>query len=1129
MSIRYLYGLCICTAFSLITCQTATKPQRVLVFSKTEGYRHASIAAGKEMFLTLGQNLGIRMDTTEEATYFTEDSLKQYSAVVFLNTTLDVLNHVQQADFERYIQAGGGFLGIHAAADTEYDWPWYGQLVGAYFESHPKVQEATIHVDHQDPSQAAQTLPADWTISDEWYNYKNIHPDLQVIATLDESTYEGGKNGEHHPIIWYHEFDGGRAFYTGRGHTPEAFQEADFQEHIGAGLSWVMGDNRLDYAQATSMRVPEQERLIKTVLATNLDEPMELVVFDDHKIMFIERKGAVQVYHPQTGVLKKIKQMPVHTEFEDGLLGLAKDPNFTDNHWLYMFYSPVGDIPKQHVSRFQYDPETDSLDLSSEQLLLEIPVQRDECCHSAGSLEFGPDGNLFISLGDDTSPFNIQEQTYNADGYAPLNEKPGFSAWDAQKSSGNTNDLRGAILRITPTDDGTYAIPDGNLFPKDGSGGRPEIYVKGCRNPFRMSIDSRRGWLYWGDVGPDAGEDHPDRGPRGHDEVNQARKAGYFGWPYFVGDNKPYKHFDYVTGTSAEDFYDPQRPVNRSPNNTGAEILPPAQPAFIWYPYAASKEFPLVGTGGRNAMAGPTYYYDDYEGPHQLPEYYDGKFIAYDWIRGWMMAITLDEEGDLAKMEPFLDHLAFNNPVDIEMAEDGTMYVLEYGTNWFARNPDAKLSRIEYLPGNRPPLARISADQTVGAAPLTVAFSAAQSRDPDENGPFTYRWAFAGAEGESTDQTATHTFDQPGVYKARVSVTDKAGETGVAELEIRVGNEPPSVSLDWPGNRSFYWDNEVIPYQVSVSDREDGNDLTGGVYVSFDYLPIGQDVTLIEQGHKMAGSILNGLSLMENSDCFACHQMNEQSIGPSYTAVADRYEADDATVKLIAAKIIHGGGGNWGEQAMAAHPQVSLAEAEAMAKYILKLDEKKGQASLPLSGKLAINRHKPGERGIYVFNATYTDQGGTLIGPLTTEEEIRLRPARMAATEMDAFNQVRTRSDEASGRTFINQIGDGSWVSYEQVDLREIAEVVLLAGANSKGFTVHLRRSLAGNDLGSAPIPVQQGDGPLQAVRIPVGDHTDMGPIWLYFSYEGEDDRPGATLEWLQFNRKPGGSPMAIR
>lgn len=232
---------------------------RVLVFSKTKGFRHESIGAGKMALLKLGKENGFAVDTTEDASAFTEDNLKKYKAIVFLSTTMDVLDTVQQAYFERYIQSGGGYVGIHAAADTEYQWPWYNNLVGGYFHSHPNdpnVRKATIRVKDK-KHLSTQSLPNDWERTDEWYNYKSMNSKVKVLALLDEKTYEGGNQGDNHPIAWYHEYDGGRAFYTGGGHTNESFSEPLFMKHVLGGIKYAMGNSKkLDYSKAKS-QVPK--------------------------------------------------------------------------------------------------------------------------------------------------------------------------------------------------------------------------------------------------------------------------------------------------------------------------------------------------------------------------------------------------------------------------------------------------------------------------------------------------------------------------------------------------------------------------------------------------------------------------------------------------------------------------------------------------------------------------------------------------------------------------------------------------------------------------------------------------------------------------------------------------------
>jgi hypothetical protein len=212
----------------------------VLVFTKTNGYRHKSIEKGVATLRELGAEHDFQIIHTEDPLSFNLDNLSQYKLVVFLSTTLDVLGKAQEEAFEGYINNGGSFMGIHAAADTEYEWSWYGKLVGAYFLSHPEQQGAKIDVVDNEHSSTAH-LNDTWMHFDEWYNYKNINPNIKVLMKLDESSYEGGENGDNHPIAWYHEFDGGRAFYTGLGHTNESYDDPDFRKHLAGGIGYCLG------------------------------------------------------------------------------------------------------------------------------------------------------------------------------------------------------------------------------------------------------------------------------------------------------------------------------------------------------------------------------------------------------------------------------------------------------------------------------------------------------------------------------------------------------------------------------------------------------------------------------------------------------------------------------------------------------------------------------------------------------------------------------------------------------------------------------------------------------------------------------------------------------------------------
>ncbi|WP_207513553.1 ThuA domain-containing protein [Longitalea luteola] len=233
--------LFILNAFISLSCKVDPPARdKVLVFSKTAGFHHKSIGVGMKTIQELGMKYKFDVDTTTDSTKFVSSNLKQYSAVIFLNTTGNVLSDEQQTAFEQYIKGGGGFMGVHSATDTEYEWPWYGKLVGAYFRNHPQIQEAVLKIN--DPKHIATShLPNPWKRTDEWYNFKNIQSDLHVLISIDETSYSGGGNGANHPMAWYHNYDGGRAFYTALGHTEESYADPLFQQHLWGGIQYAMG------------------------------------------------------------------------------------------------------------------------------------------------------------------------------------------------------------------------------------------------------------------------------------------------------------------------------------------------------------------------------------------------------------------------------------------------------------------------------------------------------------------------------------------------------------------------------------------------------------------------------------------------------------------------------------------------------------------------------------------------------------------------------------------------------------------------------------------------------------------------------------------------------------------------
>lgn len=1119
--ITFLLAVLLVSSFASCEKKRPGQP-KILVFSKTMGFEHASIPKGIAAIQKLGAEHGFEVDTTKNAETFTDETLKQYSAIVFLSTTGNVLDAKQEASFERYIQAGGGFVGIHAATDTEYDWGWYTKLVGGQFLSHPAgTPEADFIIKDKNFPATEFFTDTVWHRTDELYNFKKLNPDVNVLMTVDESTYEGGENGGFHPMSWYHEFDGGRSFYTAAGHTDESFSEELFLKHILGGIQYAIGKNlELDYDKATSQIPPDADRFTKKVLVEGeFFEPTEMAILPNNDVLIAQRRGEIMLYSNETQELKQVAFLDVYhktlntpgVNAEEGLMGLQKDPDYANNHWIYAYYAPTGDKWVNRLSRFKF--EDGVFDLDSEQVILEVESQREICCHTGGSIAFGGDGLLYLSTGDNSTPFDEPDAPYVNKGYAPLNDLPGKEQYDARRSSANTNDLRGKILRIKVNEDGSYDIPKGNLFPEGTEKTRPEIYTMGHRNPYRISVDPKNGYLYWGDVGPDASDDDlANRGPRGYDEVGRARQAGNYGWPLFIADNKPYVSYNYETGESGA-AYDPERPINDSRNNTGLRELPPAQPAMIYYPYAPTQDFPQVGTGGRNAMAGPVYYSDLYKGEDKLPDYYDGKVLIYEWMRGWMMAVTLFDDGTLNKMEPFAPNVEVSNLIDMEISDDGRIYLLEYGSGWFTQNEDSGLSYIEYNGGNRPPLIdSFIVDKTSGTLPLEVT-ATVQAHDR-ENDDIRYVWDFGDGETQETAENSVgHTYAEPGEYKVSVEVKDSNGASQKSnQVQVTAGNSRPVVSIDLKGgNSSFFIAGVPIAYEVLVEDPDGAEIDTGNIFVSVDYLE-GMDQVNMSMGHQQVSAAVTGKALTQSMDCKACHKEREASIGPNYLEIAEKYKDQENALAYLQKKIAEGGSGVWGEVMMPAHPNITRDESRQIAQYIQSLvADESSKKSLPPSGKITPQPTQGAK--VMVLTASYTDGGQGSVRPLTGTASAYLQSSTVSFsknTKAEGMNYVKF-----GGMDLLVLPEDESWFALEDIDLTGVKNVMLTLGWQAPptaSITFELRKdSPDGVLLGSGIMPAPAAAQPGGMLMINLDNAVNDTVEELYFVYkpsEGENRGP---------------------
>ncbi|MEO6549253.1 MAG: PQQ-dependent sugar dehydrogenase, partial [Ferruginibacter sp.] len=682
--------------------------------------------------------------------------------------------------------------------------------------------------------------------------------------------------------------------------------------------------------------------------------------------------------------------------------------------------------------------------------------------------------------------------------------------------------LRGKIMRIRVKDDGTYEIPDGNLFPKGTAKTRPEIYVMGDRNPYRITVDQKNSNLYWGEVGPDANNDSlATRGPRGYDEVNQARKAGYFGWPLFVGNNYAYRAYDYVTGQSGS-LFDPNKPINDSRNNTGLRELPPAQPAFIWYPYGPSTDFPQVGTGGRNAMAGPVYYTDMFPKETRLPDYYNGKLIIYEWIRGWIKAVTLQPNGDFDKMEPFFPTLKVNSLIDMEVGPDGKLYLLEYGSGWFSRNPDAGLARIDFNSGNRPPeVKEITVDKTSGVLPLAVKINAKAS-DP-ENDKFTYMWDLGnGTTKETSVPELDYTYTTPGDYKISVEVKDSHGAASKSNSKmVYAGNETPLVAISLSGgNKSFYLPGVPVQYSVTVTDRTDTAKIDpANLYVSADYVE-GTDRAGSALGHQKGQANIEGKNLILTLDCKSCHKEAEKSVGPGYLQVSQKYLKDKSALNYLSQKIIRGGAGVWGEVAMPAHPSLSNEDVRQMVTWILSLGDTVAlKKSLPPSGTVTpLADQKP--NSAFVLSASYTDKGGTNIKSLTGNNAVVLHSNTISFTGKEQLKGF-AGSSVGGNRSLLFPAGEG-WFMLENIDLTAVRFATLAAelkGDKATNAVVEIRLDAPnGKVLGKANFAVPTGQTKA-STKVSMEAVSDGKMHSLYFIYQPMQ-RTDGSIRSVQFTAK---------
>lgn len=718
-------------------------------------------------------------------------------------------------------------------------------------QAEPEVTEAVVDlVDRQHP--ANEGLPLTWTRSDQWLNWDtNPIGKVHTVAQVREKPAPGvADKNPFEPVSWCRDYDGGRSFYTGMGGTEGSYTEKNFRSHLLGAIKWTTGMVRGD-CQATIASNYKIERLTGENQPGKLDQHGEmhgLTIADNGTVFYIGKAacpsgpvrdwsnpdvglgcGTIHQWDPKTEKVKRLTTLDVFgnrgsgselVKTEEGLIGITLDPDFADNGWIYIYWMPHESIDrdkrigKRTISRLTYDFGNQSIDKASRKDLLQWNAQIHSCCHAGGGLDFDDEGNLYIAVGDNNS-------SRGSSGYSGNNwtkEYKGLSFQDARRTSGNTNNLNGKILRIHPEDDGSYTIPEGNLFPESEDPGdktRPEIYVMGVRNPTRLHINEETGRLHTGWVGPDAAAPSPVWGPAKYDTATVISSAGNQGWPYCMGNQQPYRNRSNVDASIPTNWYDCDNLKNTSPRNTGLVDIPPARDNMIWYsPQGGGPVYPkrddgsgvptykeedatytepYVKGGCQAVMPGPVYHRSqvDTDSGAAWPAYWNDKWFIGDQCNpGNRVAVTLDPDRVEEQGAPaFGESLRQIIPVGggdnqlqswmgAQFGPDGALYMIDYGGAFFSLSNNQKLIRVTYEGGPATPRPAASAT-TVQNTPKTVAFTG------EKSGGVSYHWDF-GDGATSTEANPTHTYADLGAYTATLTVTYADGETATTKTEVNV-------------------------------------------------------------------------------------------------------------------------------------------------------------------------------------------------------------------------------------------------------------------------------------------------------------------------------------------------------
>jgi glucose/arabinose dehydrogenase len=863
----------------------------VLIYSGTVAHRHAE---------TISQGIGPIQDALDAANIsydwedcdgggtaagqchnpdenprvFTPANLAQYDAIFLFNaggnTPAPLFDQAQRDAIQGFVNDGGGIAANHLATDMgagQVSWGWWdgvgNSALGTTMPAHPAApQTATAHVsDRNHPS--TRDLPDTIQHSDEHYSFdRSVRGTHHVLVTLDETSYDplaephGGGNppavamGNDHPISWCRLYDGGRIWATAMGHFPELYTanggDNYLIDHLVGGVQWVAGVAGTEGDCGGTV----WSNFRRTILSTDVQGPVGLDVADDGTVYWteigeqgMESEGRLEMWDPDSGETTLVHTFLTRADAlstsEDGVLGMALDPDFESNRQVFVYYSPRGEdeewpvvgmghaLGYNRLSRLTLDAAGTSV--VDEQPILDVPKVKVAAdgdgignpgspnwpAHTGGAgVDFDSDGNLYLGVGDDVNPFGTGQN-----GYAPMDQQYEHR-YDARNTAANTNDLRGKVLRIDPLEEiepgaepgigATYAIPEGNMFPVGTADTRPEIYAMGFRQPFTVQADpAQPGTIVVGEYGPDSATNNANRGPAGIVEWNHITEPGFFGWPFCTGDTSnanSYNRYTYPSGPSGERYDCSQATIpNESEFNTGLDDVPgPAEPADVWHKRTGEHppEFGLPSLGSpQEAVTGPIYRYDpDNPSETKWPAYYDGSWLILDRGQNWWREARIqDDGGGLLRVNDFLQPNQFGTPghtsvIPVRFGPDGSLYLARFT----GRGSSSHLMRIDYVGDQVDEVAPVieatvdGLDDGSGAYVdrARVRFEASDDLAGVEHVEFSLdgeEWTQIANDDFAEPFVASRTFDEPGAYELAYRATDRDGNVSTeGELSFEV-------------------------------------------------------------------------------------------------------------------------------------------------------------------------------------------------------------------------------------------------------------------------------------------------------------------------------------------------------